>query len=87
MKKLCVVFAALALSACDRAPVVDANGEALSGMYVEDGKVAAFLGVPFAEPPVGDLRWRAPQPLSNTVARRDVTEFTPSCIQAMRTLD
>jgi para-nitrobenzyl esterase len=87
MKKLCLVLAAIALSACDRAPVVDVNGEALSGMYVEDGKVAAFLGVPFAEPPVGDLRWRAPQPLSTKIEKRDVTEFAPACVQSMRILD
>ena len=87
MKKLCFLFAAIGLSACDQAPVVYANGEALSGMYVEDGKVAAFLGVPFAEPPVDDLRWSAPQPLTNTVADREVTEFAPACIQSMRILD
>ena len=77
----------LAVSACDSAPVVDAGDESLQGKYVEDGKVAAFLGVPFAEPPVGDLRWRAPQPLTNTVAKRDVTEFAPACMQSMRILD
>lgn len=76
-----------AVSACDRAPVVDAGGEALHGKYVEDGKVAAFLGVPFAEPPVGDLRWRAPQPLSNSVTKRIVTGFAPACMQSMRILD
>ncbi|MGI9221464.1 MAG: carboxylesterase/lipase family protein [Woeseiaceae bacterium] len=87
MKKLCLIFAAFVLSACERAPVVDANGESLVGMYVEDGKVAAFLGVPFAEPPVGELRWRAPQPLQHKRGKRDVTEFAPACIQSMRILD
>ena len=87
MKKLCLLLSIVALAGCERAPVVDVNGEALSGKYVEDGKVAAFLGVPFAEPPVGDLRWRAPQPLVNTVAKRDVTEFAPACMQSMRILD
>ena len=42
------VLIALVLSACDKAPLVDVDGETLNGMYVEDGKVAAFLGVPFA---------------------------------------
>ncbi|MGI9222206.1 MAG: carboxylesterase family protein, partial [Woeseiaceae bacterium] len=87
MKKSLLIFAALVLSACERTPVVNVDGEKLAGMYVEDGKVAAFLGVPYAEPPVGDFRWRAPQPLSTFVAKREVTEFAPACIQSMRILD
>ena len=82
-----MIACALALTACDRTPVVNAGNEALHGKYVEDGEVAAFLGVPFAQPPVGELRWRAPQPLTNTVAQRDVTEFAPACMQSMRILD
>ena len=87
MKKLFLVLSVFSLTGCDRAPVVEVGGESLTGMYVEDGTVAAFLGVPFAEPPVGDLRWRAPQPLTNTVAKRDATQFAPACIQSMRILD
>ena len=85
--KLIVAALLLALAACDRAPSVVVNSEVLNGAYVEDGKVAAFLGVPFAEPPVGDLRWRAPQPLSNKVAERDTTSFAAACMQSMRILD
>lgn len=77
----------LALVACERPPIVEAGGETLQGKYVEDGKVAAFLGVPFAEPPVGVLRWRAPQPMNNKVSRREATQFAPACMQSMRILD
>ena len=87
MQKYAVALLLLALIGCDRTPTVDIDGEVLTGMYVEDGKVAAFLGVPFAEPPVGDLRWRAPQSLATRVEHRDVTEFAPACIQTMRILD
>ncbi|MGI9270798.1 MAG: carboxylesterase/lipase family protein [Woeseiaceae bacterium] len=87
MKNLIVVAALFALAACESRPSVDVDGELLSGLYVEDGKVAAFLGVPFAEPPTGDLRWRAPQALSTKVKQRDVTEFAPACMQSMRILD
>ncbi len=82
-----VVASMLALTACDGAPEVSVDGELLIGKYVEDRKVATFLGVPFADPPVGDLRWRAPQPLSHKVAKRDATEFEAACMQSLRILD
>lgn len=87
MKQLILVSTLLALAACERPPSVGVDGEVLTGMYVEEGKVAAFLGVPFAEPPVGDLRWRAPQPLATKVEERRVTEFAAACMQSMRILD
>jgi len=48
-----------------------------------------FLGVPFAEQPVGDLRWRAPQPLAPPPAGGatiDATRFGHVCIQEFRPL-
>ena len=45
--------------------------------------VWAFLGVPFAAPPVGALRWREPQAVDPTMAGEtyDATMFGPSCVQ------
>jgi len=87
MRKFITVLIVLTLTGCDSAPTVNVDGEILLGKHVEDGKVAAYLGVPFAEPPVGDLRWRAPQPLATRIEHRDVTEFAPACMQTMRILD
>jgi len=87
MIRLFTIASVLALAACDNAPSVVVDDEVLVGEYVEDGEVAAFLGVPFAAPPVGDLRWRAPQPLGSKVEERDVTEFEAACMQSMRILD
>jgi para-nitrobenzyl esterase len=55
----------------------------VKGTSVEtaDGTVAAFLGVPFAAPPVGDLRWRAPQPPAPWHEPLDATRFGPSAPQ------
>jgi carboxylesterase type B len=39
------------------------------GKTINDGKVKAFLGLPYAAPPVGDLRWKAPQPPPSGRAR------------------
>ncbi len=38
--------------------------------------VDAFLGLPYAAPPVGPLRWRAPQPPVSWLGVRDATNFT-----------
>jgi para-nitrobenzyl esterase len=43
--------------------------------------VEAFLGVPFASPPVGELRWRPPQPVDDTGATRRADGFAPACFQ------
>ena len=42
---------------------------------------AAFLGVPYAAPPVGELRWKPPQPVSRWSGARDATHFGASCPQ------
>jgi len=43
--------------------------------------VASFKGVPFAAPPVGDLRWRAPQPPPSWRGVRDASRYGPECMQ------
>ena len=52
----------------------------LSGARLPGG-VTAFLGVPFAAPPVGDLRWRPPQSASPWTGVRKADHFGASCMQ------
>ena len=51
------------------------------GKTINDGKVKAFLGLPYAAPPVGDLRWKAPQPPAKWKGERDATKFGAHCAQ------
>jgi para-nitrobenzyl esterase len=53
----------------------------VTGKTINDGKVKAFLGLPYAAPPVGDLRWKAPEPPAKWKGERDATKFGASCAQ------
>jgi len=46
-----------------------------------EGGLTVYRGIPFAAPPVGDLRWRAPQPAVSWDGVRQADSFAPSCMQ------
>ena len=50
-------------------------------MLLEDGKAAAFRGIPFAAPPVGDLRWKEPMPVAPWEGVRAATAPGPAAAQ------
>jgi para-nitrobenzyl esterase len=54
----------------------------LEGVISADGKVRTFKGIPYAAPPVGNLRWKAPQPVQPWMGVRKATEYGPRCMQA-----
>jgi para-nitrobenzyl esterase len=51
------------------------------GKTISDGKVKAFLGLPYAAPPVGNLRWKAPEAPAKWKGERDATKFGAHCAQ------
>jgi len=74
-----VLFAASAFAAAG-GPEVAASGGKVRGSVLGSGH-AVFKGIPFAQPPVGDLRWREPQPVSSWVGVRDADSFPAPCAQ------
>jgi para-nitrobenzyl esterase len=51
------------------------------GLPAADPRITCFKGIPFAAPPVGELRWRAPQPAANWKDVRPCLEFKPIAMQ------
>ena len=59
--------------------VVRVEGGELQGVVAEGAE--SFKGIPFAAPPVGDLRWRPPQPPARWTGVRQAAEFGADCMQ------
>jgi len=80
---LITIFAILAAGFCvAQAPApVKVEGGLVQGA-VEDG-LTVYRGIPFAAPPVGDLRWRAPQPAVKWDGVKETVKFAPACVQDM----
>ena len=53
----------------------------LAGAMNADGTVRMFKNIPFATPPVGDLRWKAPQPAAKWTGVRAADKFGSACMQ------
>ena len=84
MKFLCAVcVAALLTTPClaeMKAPVHTETG-VVSGVAGRDAAITVFKGIPYAEPPVGALRWTAPQPAKAWSGVRKADHFSDGCAQ------
>ncbi|SDA35587.1 carboxylesterase/lipase family protein [Sphingomonas sp. NFR15] len=78
--RLLTLLAGFVGSAASAAPVVNIAQGRLEGTTTRG--VSVFKAIPYAAPPVGDLRWRAPQPPRTWPGVRAATAFGPVCPQA-----
>lgn len=74
------LLSATAVHASDSLTVMTDGGRVV-GTLSGDGQVRSFLGIPYAAPPVGPLRWKPPQPAAKWSGVRSATSFGPRCMQ------
>src|SRR6056297_3956103 len=55
----------------------------IEGLYDTHTGIQKYFGIPFAKPPVGELRWKAPQPLAPWEGVKETKDFGPRPVQAM----
>jgi para-nitrobenzyl esterase len=75
-----LLITALTASVFAQERVKIANGE-LEGTLDKNSGVRSFKSIPFGAPPVGDLRWKPPQPVKNWQGARQADKFGPRCMQ------
>lgn len=78
---LLIMGALFAITSCAPYDPIVAEVEQGTLQGAMEDEIAVFKGVPFAKPPIGDLRWAAPQPAEDWVDVRDATEYPPACWQ------
>jgi para-nitrobenzyl esterase len=66
-------------------PIVHVTGGVLAGKLA--GNISVFEGIPFAAPPLGNLRWREPQPPTPWSGTRDATHPANPCVQSAIGID
>lgn len=72
---------AVATPSCAGAVSVQTSEGIAEGKLINHGRVKAFLGLPYAAPPIGTMRWKAPAPPRRWMGVRDATAYGPRCAQ------
>ncbi len=82
---VCVIglgLVALQINAAETGPVIEIDQGKLIG--VADNGISSFKGIPFAAPPIGELRWFPPQPHDGWNGTRDAGDFGNVCPQNLK---
>ena len=67
---------------------ISTTGGKLTGITSEyNDTIRVFRGIPYAAPPVGDLRWRAPQPAASWTGVREANTFSAGILSKNRRID
>ncbi len=82
-KRMLVSFLliSVATTLCHAGPVQVDSGTMIGVPADSDSSITVFKGIPFAAPPTGDLRWKAPQPVRPWDGIRVMDKYGNSCIQ------
>ncbi len=81
------VFGAVSLAGAAQEATAEARqveGGMITDVQPNSAGVRSFKGIPFAAPPIGALRWRAPQPVKPWRDERSANQFEPKCMQTAR---
>jgi para-nitrobenzyl esterase len=79
--RLAAVLTASLMVASVAAAQVKTTGGLVQGSTSADGRTRIFKTIPYAAPPVGELRWKPPQPAAPWQGVKDATTFGPRCLQ------
>ena len=78
---LCLAPMLALATAAPSADIVRVDTGELSGVAGYVDGIRVFKGIPYAQPPIGDLRWRAPKPPLAWEGVREADKFGPACMQ------
>ena len=84
MVLLTVIFFAGACGSPSLTTTVEVTGGKIEGF--EQDEVFVYKGIPFAAPPVGDLRWKEPGPVESWTGVKKADAFAPACMQASNSM-